>query len=68
MQKLQINFAFVPNNLAEIVLRLLVIRRGYLVGYLFIYLSRYLDQKIVKLPFRSSSQAATCYNLSNHSR
>jgi len=26
-----------------------------------IYLSRYLDQETAKLPFRSSSQAATCY-------
>jgi len=30
--------------------------------------SRYLDQKTAKWPFRSSSQAATCYYLSNHSK
>jgi len=32
-----------------------------------IYLSRYLDQETAKVPFRSSSQAATCYYQSNHS-
>jgi len=33
------------------------------------YLSRYLDQETAKGPFRSSSQAATCYYLSiNHSK
>jgi len=31
-------------------------------------LSRYLDQETAKKPFRSSSQAATCYNQSNHSK
>jgi len=34
----------------------------------FIYLSRYLDQETAKGPFRSSSQAATCYYQSNHSK
>jgi len=29
---------------------------------------RYLDQKIAKRPFRPSSQAATCYYQSNHSK
>jgi len=33
---------------------------------LFVYLSRYLGQEIAKWPFRSSSQAATCYYQSNH--
>jgi len=33
--------------------------------YLLIYLSRYLDQETTKWPFRSSSQAATCYYLFN---
>jgi len=36
--------------------------------YLFIYLSRYLDQKTAKWPFRSSSRVATCYYQSNHSK
>jgi len=30
------------------------------------YLSSYLDQETAKRPFRSSSQAATCYYHSNH--
>jgi len=38
------------------------------VRYLLIYLSRFLDKDTVKLPFRSSSQAATCYYQSNHSK
>jgi len=29
-------------------------------------LARYIDQKTAKGPFRSSSQAATCYYQSNH--
>jgi len=33
-----------------------------------IYLSRYLDEETVKRPFRSSSQAATCYCRFNHSK
>jgi len=37
-------------------------------GTVLIYLSRYLDQEAAKLPFRSSSQAATCYYRSNHSK
>jgi len=36
--------------------------------YLLIYLLRYLDQESVKGPFCSSSQAATSYNQSNHSK
>jgi len=32
-------------------------------GYLIIYCQGYLDQETVKEPFRSSSQAATCYYL-----
>jgi len=31
-------------------------------------LSRYLDQETAKGPFRSLSQAATCYYQSNHSK
>jgi len=31
-------------------------------------LSRYLDQETAKGPFWSSSQAATCYYQSNHSK
>jgi len=31
-------------------------------------LSRYLDQETAKGPYRSSSQAATCYYQSNHSK
>jgi len=38
------------------------------IWYLIIYLSRYLDQETEKEPSRSSSQAATCYNQSNHSK
>jgi len=37
-------------------------------GTVFIYLLRYLDQETAKRPFRSSSQAATCYYQSNHSK
>jgi len=33
-----------------------------------IYLSRYLNQKTAKGLFRSSSQVATCYYQSNHSK
>jgi len=36
--------------------------------YLLIYLSRYLDQETAKWIFRSSSQTATCYYQSNHSK
>jgi len=38
--------------------------------YLFIYLSRHLDQETAKRSFRSLSQAATCYYQyqSNHSK
>jgi len=36
--------------------------------YILIYLSMYLDQKTAKGPFRSSSQAATCYYQSKHSK
>jgi len=32
------------------------------------YLSRYFGQGTTKKPFRSSSQAATCYYQSNHSK
>jgi len=32
------------------------------------YLSRYLDHETTKWRFRSSSQAATCYYQSNHSK
>jgi len=32
------------------------------------YLSSYLDQETTKWPFRSSSQAATCYYQTNHSK
>jgi len=35
--------------------------------WILIYLSRYLDQETAKGPFRSTSQAATCYYQSNHS-
>jgi len=38
------------------------------VEYLLIYLSEYLDLETVNWPFRSSSQAATCYYQSNHSK
>jgi len=33
-----------------------------------IYLSRFLDQDTAKWPFRSSSQAATCYYQSSQSK
>jgi len=36
--------------------------------YVLIYLSRYFDQETTKWPFRPSSQAATCYYQSNHSK
>jgi len=35
---------------------------------LFVYLSWYLDQETANESFRSSSQAATCYYQSNHSK
>jgi len=37
-------------------------------GTVLIKLSRYLDQETAKGPFRSSSQDATCYYQSNHSK
>jgi len=37
-------------------------------GLVLIYLSRYLDQETAKGPFRFSSQAATYYYQSNHSK
>jgi len=36
--------------------------------YSFICQIRYLDQETAKRPFRFSSQAATCYYQSNHSK
>jgi len=41
---------------------------AYSTWYLLIFLSKYLDQKTAKWPFRSSSEAFTCYYLSNHSK
>jgi len=37
-------------------------------GTVLVYLSRYLDQETTKEPFQSSSQSATCYYHSNHSK
>jgi len=34
----------------------------------FFYFSRYLDKETANRPFQSSSQAATCYYQSNHSK
>jgi len=45
-----------------------VSEKAYCSWYLLIYLSRYLDREIAKGPFRPSSQAATCYYQSNHSK
>jgi len=41
--------------------------KEHLIGYLFIYLSWYLNQKTAKWPLQSLSQAVICYNQSNHS-
>jgi len=41
---------------------------GFKFKYSFINLSRYLGQETAKVPYRSSSQAATCYYQSNHSK
>jgi len=38
------------------------------IWYLLTYFSRYFDQETAKGSFRSSSQAATYYYLSNHSK
>jgi len=38
------------------------------IWYVLIYLLRQLDQEKANLPFWSSSQAATCYYQSNHSK
>jgi len=40
----------------------------FALGLVLIYLLRYLDQETAKWPLRSSSQAATCYYQSNHSK
>jgi len=39
---------------------------SYFVDLVLAHLSRCLDQETAKGPFRSSSQAATCYYQSNH--
>jgi len=38
------------------------------IGLGLIYLSRFLDQETAKGPYRSLSQAATCYDQFNHSK
>jgi len=42
--------------------------QGSFLSLELIYLSRYLDQETPKWPFWSSSQAATCYYQSHHSK